>query len=78
MAVLTSSDFFPNNDISQARRQRIHKVIQLGAAWVTTWAKDVTHVMVDEAYYTYMQVLKSVNLPALPVSELLDLKHTPS
>lgn len=51
-----------------ARRRRIHKFIQLGAAWVTNWRDDITHVMVDEASYTYTQVLKHLNRAGLPAS----------
>jgi DNA polymerase IV len=61
-------DFYPNDDISVARRARIHKVIQLGAAWVTSWRYDINYIMVDEPHYTYMQVLKHLNQPGLPVS----------
>ena len=66
--VLTKADFYPNDDISMARRQRIHKLIQLGAAWVTKWREDVTHVMVDDASYTYNQLLKHLNRAGFPVS----------
>ncbi|KAF2654395.1 hypothetical protein K491DRAFT_693926 [Lophiostoma macrostomum CBS 122681] len=58
--------FYPNDDISMARRLRIHKVIQLGSAWVTNWRDDVTHVMVDDASYTYNQLLKHLNRAGFP------------
>ncbi|KAF2869737.1 hypothetical protein BDV95DRAFT_596058 [Massariosphaeria phaeospora] len=58
--------FVPNDDISMARRQRIHKVIELGAAWVTSWRDDITHIMVDDGNYTYSQLLKHLNKPGLP------------
>ncbi len=53
--------FYPNDDVSMVRRTRIHKVIQLGAAWVTKWRDDVTHVLVDDANYTYSQLLRHLN-----------------
>lgn len=60
--------FYPNDDISMVRRTRIHKLIQLGAAWVKTWRDDVTHIIVDDASYTYSQLLKHLNRAGLPVS----------
>jgi DNA polymerase IV len=59
--------FYPNDDISMPRRMRIHKVIQLGAAWVNRWRDDVTHVMLDDASYTYGQLLRHVNKPGFSV-----------
>lgn len=67
--------FYPNDDISQARRQRIHKVIQLGAAWVTRWRDDITHVMVDDGNHTYSQILHRLNRAGLPVSVLRRYAH---
>ncbi|KAJ4296694.1 hypothetical protein N0V90_006742 [Kalmusia sp. IMI 367209] len=58
--------FFPNNDISMPRRHRIHKIIQLGAAWVTTWRDDVTHVVFDDETQTYVQLLRHLNKAGLP------------
>ncbi|KAH7114199.1 hypothetical protein B0J11DRAFT_594700 [Dendryphion nanum] len=58
--------FYPNDDISSARRQRIHKIIQLGAAWVKKWRDDVTHIMVDDESNTYLQLLKHLNVAGLP------------
>jgi DNA polymerase IV len=60
--------FYPNDDISMPRRTRIHKVIQLGAAWVKRWRDDVTHIMLDDKNYTYSQLLRHLNKPGLPVS----------
>jgi DNA polymerase IV len=62
--------FYPNDDISMARRTRIHKVIQLGAAWVNRWRDDVTHIMLDDANYTYSQLLRHLNRSGFPVSGL--------
>ncbi|KAF2002810.1 hypothetical protein P154DRAFT_461715 [Amniculicola lignicola CBS 123094] len=58
--------FFPNDDISAARRLRIHKIIQLGAAWVTNWREDITHIMVDDGGHTYSQLLRHLNKAGLP------------
>lgn len=60
--------FYPNDDISMVRRTRIHKVIQLGAAWVTKWRDDITHIMVDDANHTYSQLLRHFNRAGFPVS----------
>lgn len=59
--------FYPNDDISMMRRTRIHKVIQLGAAWVDKWRDDITHVLVDDANYTYTQLLRHFNRAGFPV-----------
>ncbi|RAR11338.1 dna polymerase [Stemphylium lycopersici] len=55
--------FFPNDDISSARRQRIHKVIQLGAAWVNRWVDNITHVILDDDTYTYARLMRHLNQP---------------
>lgn len=60
--------FYPNDDISMARRTRIHKVIQHGAAWVNRWRDDITHIMLDDVSYTYSQLLRHLNKMSLPVS----------
>jgi DNA polymerase IV len=59
--------FYPNDDISMARRMRIHKAIQLGAAWVNRWRDDVTHIMLDDASYSYSQLLRHLNRAGIPV-----------
>ena len=58
--------FYPNDDISMARRTRIHKVIQLGAAWVTAWRTDITHIILDDATYTCKQLLQHLNRTYVP------------
>jgi len=63
--------FYPNDDISMVRRMRIHKVIQLGAAWVNRWRDDITHIMLDNMDYTYSQLLRHLNRPGLPVCTVL-------
>ena len=62
--------FYPNDDISMVRRMRIHKVIQLGAAWVNNWRDDITHVLVDDANHTYTQLLRHLNRAGFPVRRL--------
>jgi DNA polymerase IV len=62
--------FHPNDDISMVRRMRIHKIIQLGAAWVNHWRDDVTHIMLDDASYTYSQLLRHVNKAGFSVRTL--------
>jgi DNA polymerase IV len=62
--------FYPNDDISMVRRTRIHKVIQLGAAWVSKWRDDITHVLVEDANYTYTQLLRHLNRAGFPVRQL--------
>lgn len=64
--------FYPNDDISMVRRMRIHKVIQLGAAWVNRWRDDITHIMLDDSNYTYNQLLRHLNKAGFSVSQLGD------
>ncbi|KAH7388876.1 hypothetical protein BKA66DRAFT_490077 [Pyrenochaeta sp. MPI-SDFR-AT-0127] len=63
--------FYPNDDISMARRTRIHKVIQLGAAWINRWRDDITHIMLDDSSYTYAQLLRHLNRAGLPKKVVL-------
>ncbi|PVI08463.1 hypothetical protein DM02DRAFT_679133 [Periconia macrospinosa] len=65
---------YPNDDISMPRRYRIHKLIQLGAVWVTTWRDDITHILVDDSEHSYSQLLRHFNKAGLPVKfgRLLD------
>lgn len=67
---LTRADFIPNEAISGARRQRIHKVIEYGAAWVKEWRSDITHIVVDDAReYDYAKVLQHLRRANIPVSD---------
>jgi len=59
--------FYPNNDTSSVRRIQIHKIIQLGAAWVKIWRDDVSIVIVDEDQ-TCCQLLRHLNRTGFPVS----------
>jgi DNA polymerase IV len=67
--------FYPNDDVSMVRRMRIHKVIQLGAAWVNRWRDDVTHIMLDDANYTYSQLLRHLNKAGFSVHTPLNDTH---
>ncbi|KAH7559215.1 hypothetical protein BM1_04152 [Bipolaris maydis] len=58
--------FYPNDDISMARRRRIHKVIQLGAAWADKWNNNITHIMSDDGTYTYNQLVQHLGRPIPP------------
>lgn len=60
--------FYPNDDVSMVRRMRIHKVIQLGAAWANRWRDDITHIMLDDMSYTYSQLLRHLNKAGFSVS----------
>jgi DNA polymerase IV len=60
--------FYPNDDISMARRLRIHKCIQLGAAWTRTFRADISHVMFDEGNHSYAQFLRHINKAGISVS----------
>ncbi|KAH8731041.1 hypothetical protein GQ44DRAFT_746407 [Phaeosphaeriaceae sp. PMI808] len=69
--------FYPNDDVSMPRRMRIHKVIQLGAAWVKRWRDDITHILLDDASHTYSQLLRHLNqagFSCIEFGKLLD--HT--
>lgn len=60
--------FYPNNDISMVQRMRIHKMIELGAAWIKSWRDDVTHVILDDECHTYTQLLEHLKMDKLPVT----------
>lgn len=59
-------DFFPNSDVSPARRFRIKKALERGATWVREWAVGVTHIIVDRglSYHDLTSYLKISNIPA--------------
>ncbi|KAF2018608.1 hypothetical protein BU24DRAFT_447269 [Aaosphaeria arxii CBS 175.79] len=63
--------YYPNDDVSTARRQRIHKLIQLGAAWVTKWRDDVTHVVVDDKDRGYGALMRHLGMKELPRTVVL-------
>lgn len=62
-------DFFPNSDVSPARRFRIKKARERGAIWVREWTVGVTHIIMDRglSYHSLMSYLK---LSDMPVSTL--------
>ena len=57
--------FFPNNDISPARRARIRKAMEWGAIWVKDWKDGITHVIADNSL-CYDDLLSFLKIPALP------------
>lgn len=67
--------FYPNDDVSMARRTRIHMLIRLGAAWVNKWRDDVTHILVDDASHTYTQLLRHLNRAGFPVCLLRESRY---
>jgi DNA polymerase IV len=63
--------FYPNDDTASDRRRRIHKVIELGGAWVNRWRDDVTHIMCDDVNYTYSRLLRHLNVAGFNVGAML-------
>ena len=57
--------FFPNNDISPARRARIRKAMEWGAVWVKDWKDRITHIIVDDSL-CYSDVLSFLKISDLP------------
>ena len=57
--------FFPNNDISPARRARIRKAMEWGAIWVKDWKDGITHVITDDNL-CYNDLLSFLKIYALP------------
>ncbi|KAF2706690.1 hypothetical protein K504DRAFT_483679 [Pleomassaria siparia CBS 279.74] len=45
---------------------KIHKVIQLGGAWIKCWRDDVNFVFMDEDIYTYNLLLRHLKKTELP------------
>lgn len=64
-----SAVFVPNNDISPARRMRINKALEFGAAWAKSWNDQITHVIVDREL-CFEDVMNYLKLKSLPVSLL--------
>ena len=40
--------FFPNDDKNPARRKKIEKATEYGAAWQKSWSPSITHVIMDK------------------------------
>ena len=57
--------FFPNNDISPARRARIRKAMEWGAVWVKDWERGITHIIADSSL-CYNDLLKYLKISGLP------------
>ncbi|KAF2233574.1 Nucleotidyltransferase [Viridothelium virens] len=62
--------FFPNNDVSPARRMRIHKALEYGALWIKDWAQGISHVIVDRDL-TYAQLLAWLKFDAMPAEVIV-------
>ncbi|OQO12316.1 hypothetical protein B0A48_02958 [Cryoendolithus antarcticus] len=62
--------FFPNNDKNPARRLRITKAIEYGAAWVKDFDGTVTHILVDRLM-DYAMLIKFLKIERLPGSVAL-------
>ncbi|KAI8941349.1 hypothetical protein NX059_002574 [Plenodomus lindquistii] len=60
--------FYPNDDDDNLRRIRLHKIIELGAAWVRSWRDDVTHIVTDYKTVTYDGLLAHLKNEGLSVS----------
>ncbi|KAJ5714015.1 uncharacterized protein N7483_011196 [Penicillium malachiteum] len=57
--------FFPNNDVSPARRLRIQRAREYGAQWALSLSEEVTHVIVDKGL-RYQDLLKHIKLEIIP------------
>ncbi|KAF7719400.1 Uncharacterized protein PECH_004895 [Penicillium ucsense] len=57
--------FFPNNDVSPARRLRIQRAREYGAQWATEWIDSITHVVMDKDL-TWSDLAKFLGLEYLP------------
>jgi DNA polymerase IV len=58
--------YYPADDISMPRRRRLHKIIQLGAAWVTAWRDDIDIIMTDDDLYTYSVLQRHLKMTIFP------------
>ncbi|KAJ6036316.1 hypothetical protein N7540_000595 [Penicillium herquei] len=57
--------FFPNNDVSPARRLRIQRAREYGAQWAQGFSEEVTHVIVDKEL-RYQDLLEHLKLEVMP------------
>lgn len=69
--------FFPNTDTNPARKMRITKAREFGAAWEKVYKEAVTHVVVDKTM-DYGLLLKYLNLESLPPSTVVVLENYPA
>lgn len=61
------ADFIPNDDISQARRIRISRVLKFGATRAAKFDTSVTHI-VAERWLNYEDVVEYLQVSSVPVS----------
>lgn len=71
LVTLTNADFLPNNDIAMARKKRIQKSQEYGAAWAREWSAGVTHVIVDRGL-SLSDVKKAIGADRLQVMLQVD------
>ncbi|KAL8649780.1 MAG: hypothetical protein Q9210_004201 [Variospora velana] len=60
-------DFIPNDDVAPARKRRIRKTIERGAAWIKQWDDRITHIIVDKSL-SYSDILKFLRMSSIPPS----------
>ncbi|KAL8737305.1 MAG: hypothetical protein Q9181_001796 [Wetmoreana brouardii] len=59
--------FIPNNDVAPARKLRIRKALERGAAWIKQWENGITHIIVDR-HLNYGEILKFLKISSIPPS----------
>ncbi|EZG06766.1 hypothetical protein H106_03728 [Trichophyton rubrum CBS 735.88] len=69
--------FIPNDDISQARRIRISRVLEFGATRATKFDSSVTHI-VAERRLNYEDVVEYLQVSSVPVNIILVNENYPS
>ncbi|KAL8986939.1 MAG: hypothetical protein Q9177_003804 [Variospora cf. flavescens] len=57
--------FIPNDDVAPARKRRIRKTMERGAAWIKQWDDRITHIIVDKSL-SYSDVLKFLKMSSIP------------
>ncbi|KAI4137166.1 MAG: hypothetical protein LQ341_005254, partial [Variospora aurantia] len=58
-------DFIPNDDVAPARKRRIRKTMERGAAWIKQWDDRITHIIVDKSL-SYSDILKFLKMSSIP------------
>ncbi|KAF3892388.1 DNA polymerase [Trichophyton interdigitale] len=69
--------FIPNDDISQARRIRISRVLEFGATRATKFDASVTHI-VAERRLNYEDVVEYLQVTSIPANIILVNENYPS
>ncbi|KAI4284933.1 MAG: hypothetical protein L6R35_004770 [Caloplaca aegaea] len=59
--------FIPNDDVAPARKHRIRKTMERGAAWIKQWDDRITHIIVDKSL-SYSDILKFLKMSSIPPS----------